>query len=60
MTCATTFRFTTDPFTNVTVGGKSLGSASPAEAEWVHGKTVWLATSAIQGGNAFAVTFKKN
>jgi len=38
----------------------SLGTVNPTEAEWVHGKTVWLATGAIQGGNAFTVTFKKN
>jgi len=53
-------RFSTDPFTNVTVGGMSLGTVNPTEAEWVYGKTVWLATGAIQGGNAFTVTFKKN
>jgi hypothetical protein len=53
-------RFTTDSFTKVTAGGMSLGLTDPVEAEWVHGKTVWLATSAIQGGNAFTVTFKEN
>jgi hypothetical protein len=53
-------RFTTDPFSKVTVGGMSLGEVNATPANWVNGKTTWLSTGAIQGGSAFTLTFQHN
>jgi hypothetical protein len=53
-------RFTIEPFSKVTVGGKSLGSVNATPANWVNGKTTWLSTGAIQGGNAFTIKFLHN
>jgi hypothetical protein len=53
-------RFTTELFSKVTVGGKSLGLVNATPANWVSGKTTWLSTGAIQGGNAFTIRFLHN